>query len=304
MLSPSAATDAGSALGRWQATVAWIVASTTVARTLARRAQLGAPLPGTLLRDAGRALIAPCACGLPGGIIPRLKTASSVLFYGQEGIMRVASAVCGLLALVCFPFHPPITGCLQDSMFLLLLVIAGVGILLGVISLWMPHPGAHRSVAIAGILACAVSPFVGRLFWPRDGPNDRMAIGDTRTVISAEAAYQSANSGYYGTLTCLTTPSSCIPGYTGPTFLDASFGGSTRISKKGYVRTWTEKASTAGPPGSVEAFCYQSRPAFPGKTGIFSLGGDASGDVGRTDAMTDCCDLSGHLNAKTCPPLR
>src|SRR5882762_3349553 len=74
-------------------------------------------------------------------------------------------------------------------------------------------------VAIIGIIAAIAIPSLLRA---RVSANEAAAIGDTRTVISAEAAYQSANSGFYGQLTCMSTPSGCIPTYAGPTFLDSS----------------------------------------------------------------------------------
>jgi hypothetical protein len=130
------------------------------------------------------------------------------------------------------------------------------------------------------------------------------AIGDTRNVISAEAAYQSANSGFYGTLSCLATPSRCIPNYTGPTFLDESLAGAASQTKQGYDRTWTQHASTSGPPGSVDAFCYGSTPAASNKLGVRSFGGDSTGVIGATDRTAACCDDRGNLNLATCPPLK
>jgi len=215
--------------------------------------------------------------------------------------MSDRSVVIGLLAFLGFIFGD------HEILLMLCFLVALIGIILGLFDLWKADSHRERGVAIIGILACLVSPFgrfVPRLFQRGFTSNDSAAIGDTRAVISAEAAYQHANSGYYGTLTCLATPSSCIPGYTGPTFLDASLAGLSRISKQGYIRTSTEKASTAGSPGSLDAFCYQLRPAVPGKSGTYSIGGDMSGVVGIADTSTDCCDVSGHLNTKTCPPLR
>src|SRR6266496_3047323 len=104
-------------------------------------------------------------------------------------------------------------------------------------------------VAIIGIIAAIAIPSLLRA---RVSANESAAIGDTRTVISGEAAYQSANSGFYGTLTCLATPSSCIPNYAGPTFLDASIAGSVTNTKQGYSRSWTEQPNTSGPAGSVD----------------------------------------------------
>jgi prepilin-type N-terminal cleavage/methylation domain-containing protein len=160
-------------------------------------------------------------------------------------------------------------------------------------------------VAIIGIIAAIAIPSLLRA---RVSANEAAAIGDTRTVISGEAAYQSANSGFYGNLTCLATPASCIPGYTtaGPTFLDASLAASTTIIKQGYTRTWFEQAATAGTAGltgPADTFCYASQPAVANKTGVRSFGGDSSGVVGQTNASTGgCCAASG-LTA-TCPALK
>src|SRR5438045_6791050 len=65
-------------------------------------------------------------------------------------------------------------------------------------------------VAIIGIIAAIAIPSLLRA---RVSANEAGAIGDTRTVISGEAAYQSANSGFYGQITCLATPTTCIGGY-------------------------------------------------------------------------------------------
>ena len=83
-------------------------------------------------------------------------------------------------------------------------------------------------VAIIGIIAAIAIPSLLRA---RVSANESATIGDIRTVISAQAAYQSANGGYYdGNLTCLNGPGSCIPNYpaTAPTFLDSPDRGSDR----------------------------------------------------------------------------
>jgi prepilin-type N-terminal cleavage/methylation domain-containing protein len=160
-------------------------------------------------------------------------------------------------------------------------------------------------VAIIGIIAAIAIPSLLRA---RVSANEAAAIGDTRTVISAEAAYQSANSGFYGEITCLATPSSCIPSYatTAPTFLDSSIAGSTQVIKQGYTRTWfaaPATAGTAGLTGPVDTFCYGSQPAVANKTGVRSFGGDTSGVVGQSNSPTAvCCDTTGLLAA--CPALK
>ena len=144
-------------------------------------------------------------------------------------------------------------------------------------------------VAIIGIIAAIAIPSLLRA---RVSANEAGAIGDSRTVVSGEAAYQSANSGFYGAITCLSVPSSCITNYSSsaPTFLDSSItqGG----TKQGYTRKFQGTTSTATgvSPGSVDVFCYGAMPSVPNKTGVRSFGADDSGVVGVTNTpTTDCC---------------
>jgi prepilin-type N-terminal cleavage/methylation domain-containing protein len=158
-------------------------------------------------------------------------------------------------------------------------------------------------VAIIGIIAAIAIPSLLRA---RVSANEAAAIGDTRTVISAEAAYQSANSGFYGQLTCMATPSGCIPTYAGPTFLDSSLAAANTITKQGYTRNWFAQpatAGTAGLTGAVDTFCYQSQPAVANKTGVRAFGGDSSGVVGQSNSPAAvCCNAAGLLAA--CPALK
>jgi type IV pilus assembly protein PilA len=145
-------------------------------------------------------------------------------------------------------------------------------------------------VAIIGIIAAIAIPSLLRA---RVSANEAGAIGDSRTVVSGEAAYQSANSGFYGQMTCLSVPSSCITGYSNsaPTFLDTSITTVPNV-KQGYARKFTATASTATgiSPGSVDVFCYGSKPSVANKTGVRSFGADDSGVVGSTnDPAIDCC---------------
>jgi type IV pilus assembly protein PilA len=159
-------------------------------------------------------------------------------------------------------------------------------------------------VAIIGIIAAIAIPSLLRA---RVSANEAAAIGDTRTVISAEAAYHATASGFYGSITCLATPSSCLPGYatTAPTFLDGVLAGGSTITKNGYTRTFLEQpatAGTAGLTGASETFCYQSQPAVLGKTGVRGFGGDSSGLV-QTNTGGACCTVAG-INAVACNPLK
>ncbi len=154
--------------------------------------------------------------------------------------------------------------------------------------------------ACIGIVAAIAIPSLLRA---RVSANEAATIGDTRTVISAEAAYQSANSGYYGTLTCLATPSGCIPGYQGPTFLDSTLAREAPYTKQGYLRQWHETpAAGSASPGSLDKFCYGARPAVANKTGVRSFGGDSSGIIGQSTSSTQCCTAEG-VDLSACPPL-
>jgi type IV pilus assembly protein PilA len=157
-------------------------------------------------------------------------------------------------------------------------------------------------VAIIGIIAAIAIPSLLRA---RVSANEAAAIGDTRTVLSAEAAYQSAASGFYGDISCLSGPSQCIPSYgSGPTFLDASITGlGVRI---GYQRAFTMTASTVatGLTGALDLFCYGAKPSVPNRTGVRSFGGEFGGIIGvSSDPAVDCCLAAGTLSSG-CPVLK
>jgi type IV pilus assembly protein PilA len=156
-------------------------------------------------------------------------------------------------------------------------------------------------VAIIGIIAAIAIPSLLRA---RVSANEAGAIGDTRTVISAEAAYHATNSGYYGNITCLSTPGPCIASYSGPSFLDSAIAGFTTLTKQGYTRNWLETPGTgsAVPTGGLDAYCYQATPTTAGKTGVRGFGGDSSGIV-QTNGATACCTAGG-IDATACQILK
>jgi type IV pilus assembly protein PilA len=144
-------------------------------------------------------------------------------------------------------------------------------------------------VAIIGIIAAIAIPSLLRA---RVSANESAAIGDCRTVVSAEAAFQSTSSGYYGDLTCLATPNGCVPAYppTAPTFLDPNLGATNGpIVKSGYTRMFwpsgTTAASTIITAGANDTFAYASTPSVFNQTGVRGFAADASGRI--------CTDLSG-----------
>jgi type IV pilus assembly protein PilA len=136
-------------------------------------------------------------------------------------------------------------------------------------------------VAIIGIIAAIAIPSLLRA---RVSANESATVGDVRTVISGQAAYQSANSGWYdGDITCLAvTGPVCIPNYptTAPTFLDSAIA--SLLPKSGYSRTF--EAGPAPSPlnpmasaSSVSAYAYLTSPVNQGQTGVRAFGGDSSG---------------------------
>jgi type IV pilus assembly protein PilA len=143
-------------------------------------------------------------------------------------------------------------------------------------------------VAIIGIIAAIAIPSLLRA---RVSANESATIGDVRSVISGQAAYQSANGQWYdGNLTCLAvTGPLCIPSYptNAPTFLDSAI--SARIPKSGYNRSFLPGATPAplGPGNSatsVSAYAYLTSPVNNGQTGVRGFGGDSSGVLCFTPA--------------------
>ncbi len=156
-------------------------------------------------------------------------------------------------------------------------------------------------VAIIGIIAAIAIPSLLRA---RVSANEAAAIGDTRTVVSGEAAYQSAASGFYGELSCLSVPGPCISGYVGPSFLDNTIA--STVVKQGYARAANYDAvvTVPGLTNPHATYCYESSPVVPATTGVRAFGGDASGVVGVTGvAATNCC-VAGVLQVTSCSALR
>jgi prepilin-type N-terminal cleavage/methylation domain-containing protein len=136
-------------------------------------------------------------------------------------------------------------------------------------------------VAIIGIIAAIAIPSLLRA---RVSANESATIGDIRTVISAEAAYQSANGGWYDSnLVCLTDPNSCIPNYpsNSPTFLDSQL--TSQLPKSGYSRSFlgglapTTFNTAISSATSVTSYVYFATPTSAGQTGVRGFAGDASG---------------------------
>jgi len=157
-------------------------------------------------------------------------------------------------------------------------------------------------VAIIGIIAAIAIPSLLRA---RISANETGMIGDARAVISAEAAYHSSNSAFYGMLTCLNTPSGCITGYpaSAPTFIDPMI--SRLVTKSGYARSFTFDAAGVPPAvlGGTNTYCYQGSPGSS-QGGVRSFGGDSSGIVYSANFSADCCLAAGIADGTVCLPLR
>lgn len=157
-------------------------------------------------------------------------------------------------------------------------------------------------VAIIGIIAAIAIPSLLRA---RVSANEATAVGDTRTVISAEAAYHGAAGGF-GPISCLSTPSNagCITGYStgAPTFLDAGLAGLT--AKDGYTRKFNAgtPAPSASAPGNLATYCYDASPVVVNSTGVRAFGGDSSGRICYDPQGVAVCDPTGLLPA-TCDTL-
>jgi type II secretory pathway pseudopilin PulG len=177
------------------------------------------------------------------------------------------------------------------------IVIAVVGV--AMVVLVIPIIGIIAAIAIPSLLRARVAA------------NEASAIGNVRTVVSAQAAYQSANQGFYeGRWECLSSAQTCIPGYTGPTFLDTAFFAAPRA---GYVHELHGGAPAAAAkgtsPSSTDAFAVIAYPVAPGKTGVRAFCGDSSGRVcaianGRKDELVTGSGESGVRCADACLELR
>jgi type II secretory pathway pseudopilin PulG len=245
-----------------------------------------------------------CAsCGAPMGVSARPSMASPTAPSEppKQG-MAITSLVLGLISL-------PLMCALGAG-----LLTAIVGVILGIVALVRsnrsPAEYGGKGLAIGGIAASTVCfltvPIVAAIAIPsllraRTSANESAAIGDVRTVISAQAAYQSANGGYYAsTLDCLVSPTSpgCIPSYpaNGPTFIEPPLA--TAGPKSGYLRSFV---AIPAPPdadpklvgrNSAVSFLYGAVPFKPGNTGIRGFLGDASGMICfSTDGSMPSADL-------------
>jgi len=155
-------------------------------------------------------------------------------------------------------------------------------------------------VAIIGIIAAIAIPSLLRA---RVSANEAQAIGDTRSVISAEQTYASANCGFFSDLTNLCrNGGDCagvgIPSYPtqAPEFVGGDLGRTSTYPKSGYDRTF-EPVGTAPTidttrcdPNSEVDYCYHSTPTNMGLSGVRGFMGSATGAIYITqDGVAVAC---------------
>jgi hypothetical protein len=255
-----------------------------------------------------------CAgCGQPLTAAPAARAAHA---YGRpqgptKNGLAIASLVLGLLGL-------PLLFC-----FGLGFLFSLVGVILGIVALVKasryPHEYGGKGLAIGGLVASGMSvlalPVVAAIAIPsllraRVSANESAAIGDIRTVISAQARYASLNGGFYDSLDCLASPAGCLPGSAGtglkiiePALAQASV-------KQGYNRTLhlgpaVEPSQVRRPvsASSVVSFAYVAVPVRVGQTGVRSFCGDDRGLICYKLDGSEPPVVDGRC-ADPCTPLR
>jgi len=198
--------------------------------------------------------------------------------------MALASLVLGLVSL-------PTLGCLGIG--------AITGGILGVVALVRasrePEVYGGQTMAVIGAVASALSiliaPFVlgvgaaiaiPSFLRARVSANEAAAIGDLRSVVSAQHAYATENGGHFDSLECLATPRECIPGYEGPEFLSSEIA--STLPRSGYDRAFHPGAPPDPigadiSPSSISRFAIVATPRVAGQTGVRAFCADATGRV-------------------------
>lgn len=215
----------------------------------------------------------------------------SILTLSCFGVGALTGLVLGIVALLRANKEPSVFG--------------GKGMAIGGI---VTSSLAVLMIPVAGIIAAIAIPSLLRA---RVSANESATIGDIRTVISAQAAYQSANSGLYeGRLECLHAPTSgCIPNYpaNAPTFIDSELA--SAAVKSGYRRSFEPgpAPATVDPgmmsPTSVTSFAYVAVPVQPGQTGLRSFCGDSTGMVCSTAGGAAPRTSEGACDLSSCNPI-
>jgi len=127
---------------------------------------------------------------------------------------------------------------------------------------------------VIGIVAAIAIPSLLRA---RISANEAGTIGDIRSVISGQAAYQSVNDGFYASrLECLTRPGECLSTPTSSQFLDPT---TITSPKNGYLREFVSGPLAPGSTSSTAEYAFIAYPLKAGQTGMRFFCGDSSGRV-------------------------
>jgi type IV pilus assembly protein PilA len=159
-------------------------------------------------------------------------------------------------------------------------------------------------VALIGIIAAIAIPSLLRA---RISANEAGAIGNLRTIISAEVAYQSVNAGYYDVPDCLTAPASaqCLASNAPPTpFLSPEVV--FDVPKTGYVLRFYPGETVSAPgasPSSLTAFAVVASPASA-QGGVRTFCADSTGVVSVCAPSTVGVGGAGGACPEICSPLR
>jgi len=119
----------------------------------------------------------------------------------------------------------------------------------------------------------------------RVSANESSAIGNIRTLLSAESLLARYNQGFYVPAECLFTPTLCLPSYAGGALLPRGAFASAQVD--GYL--WqlhpgtrvsaNEIRRTGASPQSLQSVAVTMMPFGPGQTGIRAFCGDSSGQL-------------------------
>ena len=109
------------------------------------------------------------------------------------------------------------------------------------------HQRPAAGIAFVGLIAAIAIPSLLRA---RLSANEAQAIGDLRTVVSAEMDYAAANRDFFDNLACIAEPSACIPGFAeqAPAFPDSPMEG----THSGYQRTFHPGSAAALQVGQLD----------------------------------------------------
>jgi type IV pilus assembly protein PilA len=157
-------------------------------------------------------------------------------------------------------------------------------------------------VAIVGIIAAIAIPSLLRA---RISANESGAIGNLRTIVSAEAAYQGVNAGYYDTPACLFAPAQCLGSNAPPSpFLSPEVV--FDVPKTGYVLRFYPGETVSAPgasPSSLTSFAVVASPASA-QGGVRTFCTDSTGVVSVCAPSTAGVGAAGGACPEICSPLR